>query len=222
MKLANFKQKRCIWIIFRMLLLLGIFSFTQTILAQVTIGSGEPPHEKALLDLKEHADGTASKGLILPRVSLLSASDYFGITDHTKGTIVYNTNTSDSSVPIENRVSAGFYYNNGARWEKLYLGYTNWFYMPSIIFDTSSTGLQPAKNLYQFYINQFKTPKLVSPGAPPSIPYLPLATDLYYYITDYDEDVFEIVSLTDEGILTYKVKQAASDYSLIDIVFVLK
>ncbi len=66
MKLANFKQKHCIWTIFRMLLLLGIFSFPQTILAQVTIGSGEPPHEKALLDLKEHADGTASKGLILP------------------------------------------------------------------------------------------------------------------------------------------------------------
>lgn len=222
MRQANFKQKRCVRIILKTLLLLGIFSFTQAIRAQVTIGSGEPPHDKALLDLKEHADGTANKGMILPRVSLLSAIDYFGLSTHENGTIVYNINTSDSSVPVDNRVSPGFYYNNGSRWEKLYLGYTNWFYMPSVVFDTSSTGLQSTKNLYQLYLDQFKTPKYKSPGAPSSIPYLPSPTDLYYYITEYDGDVFEIVSLTDQGVLTYNVKQAASAYSLIDIVFVLK
>lgn len=222
MRQPSFKQKRYVRIIFRTLLLLAVFSFTQTIHAQVTIGSGVPPHEKALLDLKENADGTATKGLILPRVSLLSAIDYFGIPDHEKGTIVYNTNTSESSVPAENRVSAGFYYNTGERWEKLYLGYANWFYMPSVVFDTSSTGLQPTKNLHQLYLDQFKTPKFKNPGAPSSIPYLPSPTDLYYYITEYDEDVFEIVSLTDQGVLAYNVKQAASAYSLIDIVFVLK
>jgi len=219
---TNLKRKQISMPFKAILLLVAIFGISLTMHAQVTIGSGEPPHEKALLDLKEHADGTASKGLILPRVSLLSAIDYFGISDHAEGTVVYNTNTSESSVLVENRVSAGFYYNNGSRWEKLYLGYTNWFYMPSVVFDTSSTGLQPTKNLYQLYLDQFKTPKHKSPGAPSSIPYLPLPTDLYYYITEYDEDVFEIDSLTDQGVLTYRVKQAASAYSLIDIVFVLK
>lgn len=72
------------------------------------------------------------------------------------------------------------------------------------------------------YIDQFANPKYKSEGAPNSVPYLPNATDLYYYITYYDQDVFDIISLTKEGILTYNVKQAAKTDSLINIVFVLK
>jgi len=225
MEQANLKQKQYGLITCKMLLLVVVFAFTLGVQAQVTIGSGIAPHEKALLDLKEHADGTASKGLILPRVSLLSAIDYFGITEHEKGTIVYNTNSSAISVAVEDRVSPGFYYNTGSRWEKLYLGYANWFYMPSIPVKTSESLTGQTLDLYNKYKTQFSGLSgnfAKSPDAPLVIPYFPASTDLYYYITDYDPAVFSNVSIDNNGVMTYNVTAAATDYTFINIVFVLK
>jgi hypothetical protein len=195
--------------------------------AQVTIGSLELPHAKALLDLKENASGTSTKGLILPRVSLLSVTDFLGsTTGHQEGTIVYNTNTSAASVPAEDRVSPGFYYNNGTKWEKLPLSYTNWFYMPSIAINTQVIGTATPINLYDKYVEQFTLADAAtsakSTGAPEIISYLPLPSDLYYYITYYDKEVFEDVTISDSGVLNYKIKQIASDSSYVNIVFVLK
>lgn len=76
MRQANFKQKRKnVRIIFRLLLLLAVFAFTQATHAQVTIGAGEQPVSGALLQLKDKENVTdsssnASKGLALPRVTL--------------------------------------------------------------------------------------------------------------------------------------------------------
>lgn len=225
MKQANFRQKLCVRIILRTLLLLVVFPFTQMICAQVTIGSGIPPHDKALLDLKERADGTADKGLILPRVSLLSAVDYLGISSHEKGTIVYNINLSDSQVPVEDRVSAGFYYNNGSRWEKLHLGYTNWFYMPSIPIDISNDATGATIDLYSEYKKQFDgtgTTFVASAGAPGVVPFRPAKSDFYYYVTYYDTTIFNNVNIDADGVMTYDVTAAATDQSLINILFVLK
>lgn len=46
--------------------LMGILTFE----AQVTIGTSDTPHRDALFDLKQKADGTSDKGLLLPRVAL--------------------------------------------------------------------------------------------------------------------------------------------------------
>jgi len=209
-----------------MLLLAAMALFPTGTKAQVTIGSDVLPHEKALLDLKENAEGTSTKGLILPRVSLASVVDFLGGNDHQAGTIVYNTTTSDVAVPVANRVSPGFYYNNGTKWEKLVLGYTNWFYMPSIAIDTQVLGTAAPINLYAKYVEQFSltdgTTSTKSTGAPDIIPYLPAATDLYYYITYYDKTVFENVTINDAGILNYGVKEVATGSSYVNIVFVLK
>lgn len=217
MKQIGFKQKQKGWITLNILLL--IFFLTQTMRAQVTIGSGNPPHADALLDLKENSTGSSSKGLLLPRVSLSGIDSPSPLSTHVEGMFVFNTSSAGSG---STTVTPGMYYNTGNRWEKVNSAFSNWFYMPSIVFDTSSTGSNLTKNLYQLYAGQFSTPKYKSIGSPSSVPYLPNAGDLYYYITDYDQDVFEIVSLTDQGILTYNVKQAASAYTQINIVFVLK
>ncbi|HCO67516.1 MAG TPA: hypothetical protein DIT04_07155 [Dysgonomonas sp.] len=196
--------------------------------AQVTIGSGEAPHEKALLDLKE-GNGTnkdeSSKGFFLPRVKLASTADFFGTNDHQEGTIVYNRNTSEKTVPAAERVSPGFYYNNGTKWEKLALGYTNWFHMPSIPIKTSENKTGQTIDLYDKYKAQFSAASgnfVKSTDAPATIPYFPSATDLYYYVTDYDPDVFSNITIDNDGVMTYDVKAAATDYTFMNIIFVLK
>jgi hypothetical protein len=109
--------------------------------------------------------------------------------------------------------------------------------MPSVSFDTSTTGVDRTKNLYYLYLEQFtgkevnhlgeitgtSTGRFVaSSGAPATIPYVPAATDLYYYITDYDTSVFANITITASGVMEYDVISAATDCSYINIVFVLK
>lgn len=83
---------------------------------QVTIGSGTPPNENSLLDLNENGDGTSTKGILFPRVALVSISDPSPLSSHVEGMVVYNTTTSDSSVDAKSAVSPGTYYNDGNRW----------------------------------------------------------------------------------------------------------
>lgn len=222
MKQASFKRRRQKQAVSKMMLLLAMVAFALGAHAQVTIGSGEPPHQDALLDLKEDSAGESTKGLLLPRVKLVSTLLPAPLNGHVAGMTVYNTALSPEGTDVVEYVSPGFYYNTGQRWERLYQGSTNWFYMPSVVFDTSAAATGLSKDLYQLYASQFIAPKARSAGAPASVPYLPAATDVYYYITDYDPAVFEIVSLTDQGMLTYNIKQTASAYSLMNIVFVLK
>ncbi|MFC7525385.1 hypothetical protein ACFQRK_15595, partial [Parapedobacter sp. GCM10030251] len=107
--------------------------------------------------------------------------------------------------------------------------FVRFFYMPSVVFDTSNpdpTGPMRTKNLYQEYVNQFTgtgTPGLVgSTGAPETIPYLPQAEDLYYYITYYDDDVFADLSIDENGVLSYRVIGPGTPTSFMNIVFVIK
>jgi hypothetical protein len=83
-----------------------------TLQAQVTIGSGVKPDENALLDLKETDAGTATKGLLLPRVALEQTTSPKPLSTHVAGMTVYNTVTA-------NDVTPGYYYNDGAKWIKL-------------------------------------------------------------------------------------------------------
>lgn len=221
------------------LLLLIIAGTHIHVTAQVTIGSGEPPHNDALLDLKENSGGTATKGLLLPRVALTDASLPAPMINHVAGMTVYNTALSptDGSVDINNYVSPGFYYNTGNRWEKLHLGTANWFYMPSIVIDVTTSG-NFERDLYLEYRKQFEdivdsstpidspvagTTLVKSPDAPNPFTKIFEADELYYYITGYDTSVFSNLVVTATGKLLYTVDaDEVTDATYMNIVFVEK
>jgi len=184
--------------------------------AQVTIGANTQPNNDAVLDLVSNGN----KGLLLPRVALTATNNPSPLSQHVAGMTVYNTATI--SVGNGYDVSKGFYYNDGTKWVALPLGYTNWFYMPSVSFDTSVNGTGFIKDLYGLYHGQFSTPGIKSVGAPSTIPFMPERTDLYYYITDYDTSVFSNISINADGVMTYDIVGSVSGCSYINIVFVLK
>lgn len=119
------------------------------------------------------------------------------------------------------------------------------FYMASIIFDTSESGTF-TRDLYAEYQKQFAgTPFYItgengddainvnpiqytggligSVGAPTSIPTYG-SNELYYYITYFDQDVFSFGAdpLSADGKLTYTINNTASASSYMNIVFVVK
>ncbi len=91
-------------LLIHMMMLLGLSQID----AQVTIGSGNPPNTNALLDLKESGT-TSTKGLLMPRVALISTTSYAPMTAHEMGMTVYNTATQGDVTP-------GYYYNDGNKW----------------------------------------------------------------------------------------------------------
>ena len=184
--------------------------------AQVTIGSNTEPNSNAVLDLISNS----TKGLLLPRVALTATNDASPTSAHTAGMTVYNTATNSSVLGYE--VAPGLYYNDGSKWVRMPQRSTNWFYMPSISFDTSTNGNGRLKNLYGEYYSQFSSPSVISTGAPSSVPFIPAATDMYYYITSYDATVFRNISIDANGVMTYDVWGAATACSYINIAFVLK
>jgi len=85
--------------------------------AQVTIGSGNPPHESAMLDLQ-----SSDKGLLISRVSLTGRYDNTTIPDAVPGLLVLNISEPDMSQDADERVYPyRFYYRvEGSRpgWER--------------------------------------------------------------------------------------------------------
>ncbi len=210
-----------------------LLSFGITLSAQVTVGSDEDPEKAALLDIKSQQATTLGGvtsdkgGLLLPRVALEdkgSLSPFFNVSDpdyqnqmkrHT-GLMVYNL-TNDTGL------ERGIYVWNGQQWVRSARGANaDFFYMPSIPIETSTVGAQQPIDLYDIYKSQFTNPKVISQGAPSSISVFQSATDLYYYITDYDPNVFEDITISEKGVMNYKVKSSAGPSSFINIVFVIK
>lgn len=208
----------------KILVLLSFLALVLVAKSQVSISTGSAsatePHESAVLDLQ-----STDRGLLLPRVQLSDTKTASPLTSHVAGMTVYNTATAGTDALA---VSPGLYYNDGTKWVSLPLNYTKWFYMPSVAFDTQTTATAQTKDLYKEYLRQFggtsatNTTFVSSAGAPAKVPYLPSATDLYYYITDYDANVFSNVSIDANGLMTYDVTAVATDESYINIVFVLK
>ncbi len=79
-----------------------------TTIAQVGIGNTNPDSD-ALLEV---GDGTDTKGILLPRLSLTGTGDTAPLSAHVAGMIVYNTNAVSDVTP-------GFYYNDGSSWVRL-------------------------------------------------------------------------------------------------------
>lgn len=204
--------------------------------AQVTIGSNISPQKAAILDLKTQSGDGGSKtttqgGLLLPRTELndLNEFDIFESirpTDsdyaiqklnHT-GLIIFNTKIDDAE-----KIERGIYIWNGQKWEKASPSkQVNFFYMPSIVIDTRLTG-SFVVDLHQKYVEQFQFPAIRSTGAPVSIPFYIQPEDLYYYVTDYDQNVFANISINENGMMSYDIIQPAIDgTSFMNIVFVIK
>lgn len=82
------------------------------IIAQVTIGSDREPNNNAILEFKQNEDGTSEKGLLLPRVNLISTANPYPLTTHVKGMLVYNK-TDD------NNIKPGVFHNDGTQWKRI-------------------------------------------------------------------------------------------------------
>ena len=76
---------------------------------QVGIGTTDP-NQASLLDLN-----SPDKGLLIPRVALISTTDALPLSAHVQGMLVYNTVFTPASATS---VSPGFYYNDGTNWIK--------------------------------------------------------------------------------------------------------
>lgn len=90
--------------LFLIALIVNILSYSQK---NVGIGT-TTPHPSAALDITAN-----DKGILIPRVFLLSVSDAFTISSPTKGLMVYNNNTS-----ITGGSGEGFYYWDGSVWKQ--------------------------------------------------------------------------------------------------------
>jgi hypothetical protein len=202
--------------IYLLLILVSILAINAK--AQVTIGKQENPDPQAVLDLKSD-----SLGLLPPRVRLVAINNYAPLKAHVEGMVVYNTHVTDT-------LRRGLYYNDGSKWINLSpapFTKQNWFYMPSIIFDTSTNNTGLTKDLYQEFKKQLNTTGghvIFSAGGAPNrvLTSIPAANDLYYYVTDYDPLVFDNISIDVNGLMRYNIIGQASDSTILNIVFVEK
>ena len=102
------------------------------------------------------------------------------------------------------------------------------FYMPSIVIPTAADQVTDGTtfgtiNLYNRYSTQFATPTVSNPGKTTTLPVL-AASALDYYITWFDATVFDNVTVSNTGVLTYTVKANADVTvgSFMNIVFAVK
>ncbi len=93
-------------IVFTLLTVNGVY-------AQVGIGTTSP-NDDALLDVF-----STTKGLLIPRVKLVTTDSSLPLSAHCAGMIVYNTGPNGAGA---NAVIPGFYYNDGTNWLKLLNG----------------------------------------------------------------------------------------------------
>ena len=102
------------------------------------------------------------------------------------------------------------------------------FYMPSIAIPTHTDQLNVNEtlgtiDLYEKYKSQFQTPARKNSNTTTSLPTL-AKNELDYYITWFDTDVFNTVTVNDNGILTYTIKPNAdiTMASFMNIIFAVK
>ncbi|MDM1410456.1 hypothetical protein HX038_06795 [Myroides odoratimimus] len=193
---------------------LATAGFAQTKIG--VVGKSNPDiNSNAILELESE-----NKGLLLPRIALTETTKADPLSDHVSGMTVYNTATVADVVP-------GFYYNDGTKWQQMVTTdnkAVKFFYMPTITFDTSVLG-DGRKELYEEYKKQFTMTSgnaVKSTNAPAVIPHFPAASDLYYYVTDFDPAVFSDIVIDDNGVMTYKIIGNGTPTSIMNIVFVVK
>lgn len=195
--------KRSFYIIVLMLL------FVSPLYSQVGINT-ITPHASSALDVQSPGN---NQGVLLPRMTTIQKN---AIANPAVGLLVYDTDRKCISQ------------NAGTPASPLWVclmaleTHTKTFYMPSVAVDASTVVSNQTLDLYDEYKKQFGNPSAVSTGAPASLPYFPSATDLYYYVTQYDTAVLNITNISVSGVMTYDVIQAAGYNSFMNVVFVVK
>lgn len=195
--------------------------------SQVSIGYGTAtePNVNSILDLQ-----STDRGLLLPRVALTGTNNAAPMTSHVAGLKVYNTATVNSG---STSVSPGIYYNNGTRWIALVPQNTIFFYAPSIVVPTetsvpeyNSANQTFTLDLHAVYSQQFGLTDATSSAKNPSAGALPVLTknQLDYFVTYYDKDVFTSVAISNDGVLTYKLKSGftITESTFLNVVFKIK
>ena len=188
---------------------LTLLFFSSISNAQVGINT-EQPDQSAILDVND-----TSKGILIPRVSDLTT-----ITNPANGLLVYDITKNCLSQNTGNATNP--------KWVCMNAKETNFFYMPSIIVETGNLGELQTKELFELYKEQFSNPQVrsfingTSGDVAPVIQHVQNAEDLYYYVTDYDRNVFTDISISSGGVMSYRVAAAASNFSYMNIVFVVK
>lgn len=174
--------------------------------AQVGINTVSP-HQSAALDIE-----STSKGMLIPRMTTMQKT---AIANPAPGLIIYDTTLRCIS---QNAGTA-----TDPAWVCLSQkdAQNGFFYMPTIAVDASKVVTGKTIDLYDEYKKQFTAPTK-NPSAPVNIPYFTTRTDLYYYITNYDADVLDNISISNQGVMTYDIKEESDYDSFMTVVFVLK
>lgn len=178
--------------------------------SQVSIGTNATePNANSILDLQ-----STDKGLLLPRVALTATDKPAPMAAHVGGMTVYNTATAGTAASA---VTPGMYYNDGTKWVRMVPETKpEFFYAPAMVVPTSTTAPEYdaatqtfTLDIYAEYYAQFSMAgnnisATRNPGAGANVhkPYYPLD----YFVTYYDNTVFTNVAISDNGILTYKLK----------------
>ncbi len=89
-------------------ILLCALLLTTVVQAQVKVGDNPTTiNPSAVLEIE-----STNKGLLLPRVTLSSTTNFVPLATHVEGMVVYNTATAGDVTP-------GYYYNDGTQWVRL-------------------------------------------------------------------------------------------------------
>lgn len=198
---------------------ISIFFLAATYKSQVGINSSTP---KSTLDLNKSSLPNNPDGFLTVRLTgneLVTKNALYGV-DQNSNVVYVTTVPSTVTAKTSNITVPGFYYYNNSLSKWINLTLPKFFYMPSILFDTTVMGAK-TKDLYQLYYDQFTSPAKFSTGALGKIPVVG-KSDLEYYITYYDTSVFTNVSIDANGLLSYTVSNSATDTSFMNIVFVVK
>lgn len=203
-------------------------------MAQVGVNTTDP---KATLDIQVATlDGTTAEGLIVPRLTLtqLVAKDARYATAQT-GALVYVTDASGTNSTKTQRVIApGYYSFDGTMWQSLTPDQSlRFFYMPSVLLPTDAS--DPSYNtatgsfvidLYTKYSKQFGLTDTSSSTKSSGATTLPIlqSNAFEYFVIYYDNTVFQNVSISPTGVLTYKLPSVVkvTDKTFMNIIFKLK
>lgn len=166
------------------------------------------PDESAALDIT-----STNKGILIPRMTTAQRT---AIITPASGLIVYDTNLKCISQNVGTPTAPSWVCLSAKSKQ------SESFYMPSIAIDASTVVAGKSIDLYDEYKKQFNTPTARSGGAPISIPFFPVSTDLYYYVSYYDNTILKINSINTFGVMNYDVIKESDYHSFMNVVFVVK
>src|SRR5690554_2554633 len=91
---------------------------------------------------------SADRGLLLPRLELKATDNFEPLAAHVEGMTVYNTAASDATVADENKVTPGYYYNDGTQWVRI-VSSADMKTEPWYNQDTNTEATENTQNIYQ-------------------------------------------------------------------------